>query len=67
MYPAAPQDLDRLLSTLEVADLLGLQPETLTKWRHLRTGPKYVKVGSNVRYRPDDIRTWVDAREVETR
>ena len=46
---------DRLVSGREAAALLGLQPQTLAKWRmtgkHLTT----VRLGRTVRYRLGDI------------
>jgi predicted DNA-binding transcriptional regulator AlpA len=57
--------LERLLSTEEVAEVLGRPPRTLRQWRYLGVGPKYLKVGAAVRYRPSDIQTWLRAQERE--
>jgi hypothetical protein len=46
----------------EVADYLGLKPTTLNKWRWLGCGPNYIKVGSSVRYRWEDVEAWLSAR-----
>ena len=57
--------MERLLSTEEVAEVLGRPPRTLRQWRYLGVGPKYLKVGAAVRYRPSDIQTWLRAQERE--
>lgn len=54
-----------LLTPAEAAKLLGLQTETLTRWRTDRRYPlAYVKVGGRVRYRRSDIDAFLDARTV---
>lgn len=34
----------------EVSAILGMKAQTLRKWRHLRRGPDYVRMGGRVRY-----------------
>ncbi len=44
-------DLGQLIPAAEMADLLGVKPQTLAKWRCTRTdGPVFVKVGRAVLY-----------------
>jgi hypothetical protein len=57
--------LERLLSTDEVAEVLGRPPRTLRQWRYLGVGPRYLKVGAAVRYRPGDVEEWLRAQERE--
>jgi hypothetical protein len=57
--------LERLLSTEEVAEVLGRPPRTLRQWRYLGVGPTYLKVGAAVRYRPRDVEEWLRAQERE--
>jgi hypothetical protein len=57
--------LERLMSTEEVAEVLGRPPRTLRQWRYLNQGPKYLKVGAAVRYRPRDVERWLKAQERE--
>jgi hypothetical protein len=57
--------LERLLSTEEVAEVLGRPPRTLRQWRYLGVGPKYLKVGAAVCYRPGDVEGWLRAQERE--
>jgi excisionase family DNA binding protein len=51
-----------LLTTVEAAAELGLRPNTLERWRHYGGGPRFVKVGSRVRYRRRDLERWLDTR-----
>lgn len=59
---AAPQPLlsKPLLTTEEVAEILGLNRRTIENWRYKETGPVPVKVGRNVRYQGEVIREWIN-------
>jgi len=50
---------ERLLTTQEVADYLGVPLASLYAWNMRGTGPRYVKVGRYARYRPIDVETWL--------
>lgn len=54
---------EQLLDEQDVAKLLKLSVHTLRQWRSTRRGPKYVKLGSAVRYRPADINTWLKEQQ----
>ncbi|HEY0113057.1 MAG TPA: helix-turn-helix domain-containing protein [Allosphingosinicella sp.] len=50
------------MSTLrvrEAASRLGLSASTLNKWRTQGRGPKFVKLGRAVCYRPADLDAWL--------
>jgi excisionase family DNA binding protein len=57
--------VERLLSTEEVAEVLGRPARTLRQWRYLGEGPRYLKVGATVRYRARDVEAWLEAQEQE--
>lgn len=62
IIPLSPYATD-LLTPDQVAATLGLSHRTLAAWRSSRRNPlPYVKVGSRVRYRPEDISTWLESR-----
>ncbi|WP_106427462.1 helix-turn-helix transcriptional regulator [Nocardia farcinica] len=44
----------------EIADFLGTSPAQLAQYRYLGKGPRFVKVGSRVRYRWADVEAWVE-------
>ena len=54
--------LETLLNEHEVARITGLSVASVRRWRLLRLGPKYLKIGAAVRYKPDDITAWLESR-----
>ena len=54
--------LEELLNEYDVARITGLSVASVRRWRLLRQGPKYLKIGSAVRYRTVDISTWLATR-----
>jgi predicted DNA-binding transcriptional regulator AlpA len=58
---AAPQ-LPILLNEFDVARVTGLSVASVRRWRLFKQGPKYMKIGSSVRYRPEDVRAWLETR-----
>jgi excisionase family DNA binding protein len=46
---------------MELAVYLGVQVSTIRKWRILRKGPKFIKIGSLVRYRKSDVEAYLDS------
>jgi predicted DNA-binding transcriptional regulator AlpA len=58
----AHKDLQSLLNEHEVARVTGLSVASVRRWRLLRQGPKYLKIFSAVRYRPEDISVWLASR-----
>jgi hypothetical protein len=59
-------DDEALLTEVEAARLLCLSPRTLQAARIQGTGPRYVKIGRNVRYRWRDLRQFIQEREVRS-
>jgi excisionase family DNA binding protein len=50
----------KLLTIDDLADYLGIPKNTLYQWRTKGYGPTGVRVGKYVRYRPEDVDTWID-------
>ena len=48
-----------LLTEGDVAKRLRVSLASLRRWRLLRRGPQFIKVGVLVRYRPEDIEEWL--------
>jgi predicted DNA-binding transcriptional regulator AlpA len=59
---ALPNTLTHLCNEYAVADLLGVSVATISRWRLLRQGPKYLKIGSSVRYKAEDLSAWLESR-----
>jgi excisionase family DNA binding protein len=52
---------EELLTPPEVATWLQVPLSTLRIWRHRGEGPPALKVGRVLRYRQQDIETWLEA------
>jgi hypothetical protein len=50
-----------LLTEDEVSKQLRVSVASLRRWRLERRGPQFIKVGSLVRYRPEEIEFWLAA------
>lgn len=61
---AVPSRFERLWSIEQTAEYLALSVKTLYGWRARRYGPPSYRIGNLVRYRPDEVRDWVDAHGV---
>lgn len=56
-------EIEKLLTTKEVAEYLDIAISTLMKYRVNRTGPVYIKLGQLVRYRKADVDEWLKTKE----
>lgn len=54
--------LEALLNERDVARITGLSVASVRRWRLLRQGPKYLKIGAAVRYKGEDISAWLASR-----
>jgi predicted DNA-binding transcriptional regulator AlpA len=52
-------DLTPLLTERDLSALLQRPTSTLQMWRRTGQGPKFVKAGHAVRYRPSDVDQWL--------
>jgi len=63
--------MQRLISAKELADRLGMKPNTLSIWRMNGTGPPFIKFGegrgARIRYDEAEAIAWVEERAKETR
>lgn len=53
--------MNTLLTEEDVAKQLNVSVATLRRWRLERRGPQFIKVGSLVRYRPEELEAWLAA------
>ena len=49
-----------LVNDVQAAEVLGIAPATLRKWRCLGGGPGYYRIGRLIRYRSDELFEWVE-------
>ena len=57
-----PDVLPRLLSPEDLRVLLGVPLKTVYVWNAAGTGPRLLRLGKHVRYRREDVETWLDER-----
>lgn len=61
-------DIAVMLTPAEAAAILHVEPRTLEGWRRYRTGPRFFRYsGRCVRYRPEDLREWLEGHAIDTR
>lgn len=48
----------KFLTTARAAEMLGLSPRTLERYRCIGCGPVFHKMGGRVLYRPTDLQQW---------
>lgn len=56
--------MDRLLTSKEVAEYLGVHPQTMDRWASKGMGPSYFKIEGARRYSETELREWLEARKV---
>lgn len=51
-----------LLTTEQTAERIGKSKSWVEHARQTGEGPKYLKIGISVRYRPEDVSSWLEAQ-----
>jgi predicted site-specific integrase-resolvase len=51
--------MEKLLTPMEVAEILQVKPDTLRVWRSRGTGPLYCRVGRLCRYRQSSVEEFI--------
>lgn len=51
--------VETVMTEAAAAEFLGLSPRTLQVWRLSGRGPRFLKLGSCVRYRTSDLEIWL--------
>ena len=51
-----------LLDEKQLARTLNIPVASARRWRLLGQGPKFLKIGASVRYKPEDVDAWLDSR-----
>lgn len=55
--------MKHLLTERQAADYLNLSVSTLQAWRAGGAGPRFVKLGKSVRYRPEELERYMAEAE----
>lgn len=59
-------EITALLDTPTLAAKLGVQANTLEKWRVRGEGPAYVRIGRRIAYLPQDVEGWLQQRRAQS-
>jgi hypothetical protein len=51
-----------LMGEFDVVRITGLSVSTIRRYRLLGCGPKFLKIGAAVRYRPEDLAAFLNSR-----
>ena len=54
--------IEILLNERDAARITGLSVASVRRWRLLKIGPRATKIGAAVRYKPEDVKAWLDTR-----
>ncbi|MCS7483099.1 helix-turn-helix transcriptional regulator [Umezawaea endophytica] len=57
--------MSKLWSIEELSEYLGVPVQTIYQWRTKKYGPPGRRMGKHVRFRPEDVETWVDSLSTE--
>jgi hypothetical protein len=60
--PRTPERTVRHFNQVDLSRRWSISPRTLERWRWLRQGPPYIKVGGRVLYRLDDVEAFEAAQ-----
>lgn len=53
-----------LMSSREVAEMLGVTDQCVRTWRSQRRGPSYYKIeGGRIRYKREEVEKWLSKQE----
>jgi predicted DNA-binding transcriptional regulator AlpA len=58
----ASNAIEPLLNEYDVARITGLSVASIRRYRLLKIGPRATKLMSSVRYKPEDLKAWLDSR-----
>jgi len=59
----SPSRFEPLWGIEEVSAYLGVAPKTLYMWRSRKYGPPSYRLGNLIRYRPNEVRDWLDNQQ----
>jgi excisionase family DNA binding protein len=55
-------EIERLLTTGDLSEYVGIPVTTLYHWRMRGEGPPAIRVGKHLRFRRADVEQWLDAQ-----
>ena len=58
----ASNALPELLTEKDVARITKRSVASVRRWRRLSQGPKFLRISSSIRYRPGDLKAFLESR-----
>ena len=58
--------MEKLLTPEEISRILNVKLSTIYKWTHMGTIP-FIKMGKLIRFKEEDIKEWVEKKEVKNK
>ena len=52
-----------LLTEKQLAQRINISLPSIRRWRSSRTGPRFLRLGSSVRYDPRDLAVWLERQK----
>ncbi len=56
--------MQRLIGPKELGELCGVPVQTIYSWMKRRRGPKAIRIGRHLRFRPEDVAEWLTEHEL---
>ncbi len=54
-----------IINEREASKVLNIAAQTLRNWRYLQKGPPYIRAGGAIRYKTEDLKSWVDKKRID--
>jgi predicted DNA-binding transcriptional regulator AlpA len=58
--PSKPTDIE-VMDERQLSAYLNISVSTVRRWRLIRKGPKFLKIGVCVRYRREEVQVWLES------
>ncbi len=56
-----------LMTPKQLADAMGVTPNTVKRWRLDGEGPAHIRVGNTIRYHRRDVEKWMESKKEAAR
>ena len=61
VHPGSLIKVAEMMNDHQVASYLNMSVASVRRWRTFRKGPNFMKIGSAVRYRREDVDAWLSS------
>ena len=57
--------MNQVINEVKAAEIICVAVQTLRNWRHQRKGPPYLKISRAVRYKVEDLESYMDSKRID--